>query len=557
MLKNGTSPAVFVNELNKSVSLGSLDIDSLALQSLDEIYLSDLKIKSRQAKGNPTLLKIFLAIALLILFLSSINYLNYCVSMQYAKLRVMGIKRAFGAGRSNLVRYAIVEVTLGITISLIIALFLTDIALSFSGNLFGKALNVTLNDWLAVAPYFLTILVVVILGNSIIPLYFLSRSSVNGFLTGFSGRGNRKRIWKHALLTFQLTTSTALIAVVIIIFRQLNYVKHSDPGFNREHLVRLNIPYNFPQTKALQLEIQKLPFVENTTLSSGCPGMINHKYGSNTGENSVDVNCIHVAENYLQTMGIELGEGRDFLSGDLNKSCLINQEALKQLGWESFEGNRFNNGQEGGFEVIGVIKDFKFESYHQAVEPLALLMTGADNGNVLSVRLTPGNLGEQLGHLKQAWNSFSPYDPFSFIFYDDFFQSMYVKEEKFASSITFFSLIAIVLTCMGILGQIFMICLTRVKEVGIRKINGAKIWEVLVMLNHDFIIMVGVAFVAAIPVSALVMHKWLENFTYKTSLSWWVFVLAGILSLFITLITVSLQSLKAATRNPVEALRYE
>ena len=461
MLRAGASPGDFVNELNKSSSLSSLDIDSMALQRLDDIYLSELTVKSRHAKGNPTLLRIFLAVASLILFLSSINYLNYSVSIQYAKLRDSGIKKTFGADRINLIMYAIVEVTFGIIISLFIAVFLTDLALSHSEIFFGKAMNINLQDWLAVAPFFMAVLIAVIFLNSIVPIYFLSKFTITEFLSGFSQK--RKHIWKNVFLTFQLTTSTALIAVVMIIFKQLHFVNHSDPGFNRDLLLRINIPYHFPHTNAFNLEIGKLSFVKNTTMSAGCPGMINHKYGSNTGENSFDINCIHVGDNYLNTMGIELIEGRNFLSGDLNKSCLINEEALKQFGWESYEGNRFNNGQEGGF----------------------------------------------------------------------------------------------VLTCMGILGQIFMICLTRVKEVGIRKINGAKVSEILVMLNRDFMKMVAIALIAATPVSALIMHKWLENFTYKTNLSWWVFVLAGVLALFITLITVSWQSWRAATRNPVEALRYE
>jgi putative ABC transport system permease protein len=176
---------------------------------------------------------------------------------------------------------------------------------------------------------------------------------------------------------------------------------------------------------------------------------------------------------------------------------------------------------------------------------------------VLSVRFTPGNTGYMIEQVNNAWKSISPHEPFSFIFYDDLFQSMYIKEAKLASSITFFSLIAIVLTCMGLLGQIFMTCLKRVKEIGVRRINGATISEILVMLNRDFIIIAAVAFVTATPVAAVIMHKWLENFTYKTSLNWWIFALAGLTALLITLVTVSWQSWKASTRNPVEALRYE
>jgi len=557
MVREGTVPGNFADELNKSAILESLDVDSLALQSLDEIYLSDLTIKSRHYKGNTVLLKIYLAIAALILFLSSINYLNYSVSMQYARLKGTGIKMTFGAGWKNLVSYTVVEVTLGILISLILALIITDMSLSYAESLFGKALQVRLKDLLAIAPFFLTAVVIVILINSLAPIYILSKFNISQFLSGFKGNINKKQIWKQALLTFQLTASIALIAVVITIFKQLGFVKHSDPGFNRELLLRINIPYKFQQTDALKQELGKLSFVKNTTLSSGCPGMINHKMGSNTGENSFNINCIYVGDNYLNTMGIELFEGRDFHDGDLNKACLLNEEALKQFGWESFEGKRYDIGQDGGFEVIGIIKDFKFESYHFAVEPLALLLTGAENGNVLSVKFTPGNTAHQLDQMSQIWKSLSPYETFSFVFYDDFFQSMYEKEAKLASSITFFSLIAIALTCMGILGQIYMICLTRVKEIGIRKINGAQVSEVLLMINNDFIKWIAIAFLVATPVSCFIMNKWLQNFAYKTSLSWWIFALAGALVLFITLVTTSWQSWRAATRNPVEALRYE
>jgi putative ABC transport system permease protein len=256
-------------------------------------------------------------------------------------------------------------------------------------------------------------------------------------------------------------------------------------------------------------------------------------------------------------MGMELLEGRDFLDGDLNRACIINEEALRQNGWDSLEGKRFNNAQEGGFEVIGKIKNFKFESYHSAVEPLVLLLDEIDFWNVLSVRISSGSTGLQIAQINSVWNTLSPNEPFSFIFYDDFYQSFYEKEEKLAGSITFFTIIAIALTCMGILGQIFMICLGRIKEIGIRKINGATISEVLLMLNHDFIKWFLVAFITATPISFFISQKWLGNFAYRTSLNWWIFALAGLLALLIIMVTVSWQSWRAATKNPKEALKYE
>lgn len=556
-LRKGINPVDFIYELNANDKIKSLDIDSLSLQRLDDIYLSELTVKSRHAKGNPALLKIFLAIASLILVLSSINYLNYSVSVHYARLRDTGIKKTFGAGRKELVNYALTEVTLGITIALLLAVVITDLALPYSERLFGKAIHINWSDLLAVAPVFLTVVILVIVINSLAPIYILSRFNIVESLSGFKGNINNRQIWKRILLTFQLTVSVGLIALVMIIFRQLQFVKHSDPGFERELLLRINIPYRFQQTEALRKELDNLAFVKSTTLSSGCPGMINHRMDNDFEGKSITFNCIYVGDNYLNTMGIELLQGRDFLDGDLNRSCLINEEACKQYGWENLEGKRYNNGQEGGFEIIGKIKDFKFESYHSAVEPLALLFTGAKSGNVLSVRLSPGNTGQQVDQISKVWKSVSPFEPFSYIFYDDFFQSFYAKEEKLAGSITFFTLIAIVLTCMGIFGQIFMICLARVKEIGIRKINGATISEVLIMLNRDFIFWFIISFFIASPAAWYIGNRWLTNFAYRISLDLWIFLFAGLMALLIILVTVSWQSFRAATRNPVEAMKYE
>jgi putative ABC transport system permease protein len=557
MLRDGKKAQFLAGELNKSATVKALDTDSLALQKLDDIYLSELTIKSRHAKGNPTLLKIFLGIAALILLLSSINYLNYSISMQFAKLKEIGIHKVNGAGRKEIVSYTFAEVTLGILVSLVFSAIITFLAIPYSEILFGKALHVNLNSWISVFPFFLAAVIFVIMINSLAPIFILSKFRITEFISGFKGKINSRQFGKQSMLTFQITASIDLIAVVMIIFKQLNYIKHSDLGFNREMLVRIDIPHDFRKTDAIIQETEKLPFIKSSSLSQGCPGMINNKYGSNSGEKSFDMNCIPVGDHFVETLGIGLLEGRDFLPGDINKSCLINEEALRQFGWDSFEGQKFNNGREGGYQVIGIIKDFNFESFHSSVEPLALLFDGAPYGNVLSVKLSPGNTGQQIDQIRQIWKNISPYEPMNLMFYDDFFQSMYAKEEKLASSITFFSIIAIALTCMGILGQIFLICLNRVKEIGIRKINGAKVSEILVLLNHDFMKSVTIAFFIATPIAWYAMHKWLENFAYKTSLSWWIFALAGLLTLGIALLTVSWQSWRAATRNPVEALRYE
>ncbi len=552
------NPQGFLTSLNKTIGSHALDMDSAGIQNLADMYLSTIPVKSRHAKGNPYMLKIFIVIALVILILSSINYVNYSISMQFAKMKEIGINKINGATWKNLIQYTFTEVSIGVLFSLILAVIISAIVFPYSKLIFGKEIFFSTSDLLFVAPLFLSVAIAVILINSLAPIYVLSRFNINGFLSGFRGSKNHKQFGRQMMLTFQLTVSIALICVVAIIFKQLHFVKHSDLGFNTEKLVRVDIPFKFPNTETLKHETEKLSFVKSSTISSGCPGMINHKYGTGDNDNSFSINCINVGSDYLKTMGIELVEGRDFLAGDIERACLMNEEAIKQYQWDDIQGKKLDiGGENGGYDVIGVVKDFKFESLHYLVEPLALIYTKTTGGNILSVSLEPGNTSRQMVQMQQVWKKLLPNEPFIFAFYDDQFQAMYEKEERLARSVTFFCLIAIILTCMGILGQIFLICLNRVKEIGIRKVNGARTTEVMAMLNRNFIKWVGIAFIIACPIAWYAMHKWLENFAYKTEMSWWVFAAAGGIAMFIALLTVSLHSWRAATRNPVESLRYE
>ncbi len=555
--KKAANPKGFLSNLNSIIGSQSLDIDSVGIQNIANIYLSTLPLKSRHAKGNLAMLKVFIIIALLILFLSSINYLNYSISMQFAKMKEIGINKINGAKWENLVQYSLMEVSIGVLLSLILAIIISAIAFPYSKIMFGKEIYFGVNDLIFVGPLLLCVVAAVILINSLAPIYVLSRFNITGFLSGFRGNKNQKQFARKAMLIFQLTVSIALITVVMIIFKQLHFVKHTDLGFDKERLVRIDIPYQFANSETLKQETEKLPFVKSTSISSGCPGMINWKFGVGEGEARFDINCIKVGNNYIKTMGIDLIRGRDFLTGDIDRACLMNEEAIKQYQWDDIQGKKLDIGDEGGYGVVGVVKNFKFESLHYLIEPLALIYTKTPDGNILSVSLEAGNKGQQLDQIQQIWKKLSPNEPFIFSFYDDQFQSMYEKEERLARSVTFFCLIAIVLTCMGILGHIFLICLNRVKEIGIRKVNGARTAEIMAMLNKDFVKWVTIAFILACPLAWYAMHKWLQNFAYKTELSWWIFALAGVIAMVIAVVTVSWQSYRAATRNPVESLRYE
>jgi putative ABC transport system permease protein len=554
-LHPGANAINLISNLNKKVNLAQYHIEGLGFQRFDDIYLSSLPMKDMHAKGNAKLLKIFLLIAGLVLFLSAVNYVNYMVTQQYIKFRSIGISKTNGASWRQLASFTLTEALLGISIASVISILLLFLLLPFSFTLFGKQLVLDSEIILQVSPVMLATLALFIVLISVFTLYFQSRFNIAEFMAGKRTRKG-KQAGKQILLTVQLAVSIALIAVVIGISKQLFFVKHADLGFNKELLCRIDMPGD-ANKNAFRQEIAKFPFVQETAFSEGCPGKITLRMGSNMEDNDFTVSCIIMDDNFMKTMGIEMLEGRELHQGDRNNVCLLNESAARQYGFDNIEGKRFMNGKEGGYEIVGIIKDFRISSFYNAIEPVALIYDPDHASGVLSIRLSPGNTGAYVDQLKQVWKKFLPDELMSLTFYDQQFQSMYMKEEKLVQSISFFSIVAIILTCMGILSQVIVSSLLRTKEIGIRKVNGARTAEVLKMLNMDFVKLVFVAFVIACPVSWYAIHYWLRNFASKTTLSWWVFAAAGLVTMGITLLTVSWQSWRAANRNPVEALRYE
>jgi putative ABC transport system permease protein len=268
-------------------------------------------------------------------------------------------------------------------------------------------------------------------------------------------------------------------------------------------------------------------------------------------------NCFYVDNQFIDTYSIELLSGREFMDGDLNQACYINEEAYKRFEWDNLENRKFNNGRTGGYNVIGVVRNFNVASLHKKIEPACLMFSDDIHYGTLNIRLLPGNIEEEMKILREVWESFVPGSQLNYTFLDEYFNALYHKEEQQGKAIALFTVIAFIITCLGLLGQILQISLNRTKEIGIKRVNGATIKEIIMMLNKEFMISVLIAFMAAVPVSYIIMNKWLENFTYKTSQSIWVYIISGIMIITVVLVTVSFQSWRAATRNPVEALRYE
>lgn len=541
--------------MNSAFPANKSETDSITLQPLSEIYLANNITDNKNKAGSKGLLMIFLTIAVLILLMSVINYVNFAMSKQLSTLKELGIKITTGAGPDYLRLFYLTEVTVFIIISFLLALGITAVTLPYAGMVLDSSLDL---NWLFSPTLFLLftmIVLSVILISSLAPIYIISQFDMQR-LFGKKNLVLSRQTGKKVLTVFQITTTIVLLVCLIGIQKQLNYVKTTNLGFNKEHLLKLNLPQNFNNHESLKQEISSYPFVINTSLSHGSPGSIRVGMGDKDGNDKFfSVQCIYIDTSFVKTFGVNILEGREMRSSDFETSCYINEAAYKKYGWNNLENKIFNNGREGGYKVVGVVNDFNTESLHQVISPVCLIYKKQYSS--LNIKMAPGNLQDQMSQLKSAWENSIPDEPISYTFYDVFFDSMYKKEDRQGKAIALFSIVILVITCLGFLGQIVQSCLTRIKEIGIRKVNGARISEVLVMLNKDFIKWVAVAFLIAAPVAYFTMNKWLENFAYKTNLSWWIFAFAGLLALGIALLTVSWQSWKAATRNPVEALRYE
>jgi putative ABC transport system permease protein len=373
LLREGSNAHELAVKLNRDIEHYRFAVDSIGLQPLTSIYL-DTEIKDNQnRKGNRNLIIVMIGVGILIMSLSTINYMNYNLSVQYAQLREIGIKRINGAGLRQLAGYCLTDVSIGMIISIDFALLIVALTLPYINGVFGKqlSLDVLLTPYMFAISVLAIILIIAI--NSIVPLYILSRFNVSTFFTGKRQEKGRMA-GRNLLTTFQFTVAIALLCCVFIVQKQLRYAQNADLGFSKEHLLRLSLPFNFRQQQALKQEINKLPFVINSSLSNGGPGDINHWMGNgDTTENMFYLACISVDEDYLKTMNIQLVDGRWFQGGDVGTACIMNQEAIRKFGWTDFNGQRYNNGREGGYQVVGVAKDFNTESFHKSIVPTCLL----------------------------------------------------------------------------------------------------------------------------------------------------------------------------------------
>ncbi|WP_195715270.1 ABC transporter permease [Ancylomarina sp. 16SWW S1-10-2] len=553
------------NVLSKKINanLASLKpyINEIGFLPLKDMYLYDSTIGSQTKRGNPKLLKLLVAIAIIILIIAIVNYINLSLAQQYKRNRIIGIKKSFGASNSDLFIHFIIESIIISAIAFILSIILVWIFTPVYTAVFGSPIHVS--SLLKSSVLFSILLCILIVGclSGLTPALVLSRSNPNDILKKTSAQGGNQSYFRNLLIIFQFTVSVVLIICLLIVQKQISFVKNKNPGFSEEHFICVSMPYLPKEEKAnaqsLVNELRNYPFFKSISLTNGVPGRINYTMGSGIKNKDLVIPCLIVDTAFISTFQLKIVKGRNLKPGDYGKVCMVNESFYNYFEFNNLENKKYNNYRKGGLDIIAVVNDFQYGSSHNKIEPLCIIFAENSNYYQLSIKIAANNLPSAMKIIKEKWGEIMPAYPLKYQFFDDWFDQMYEKEERFAKTIGLFALLAIAISCFGILGLAIFSSEQRTKEIGIRKVNGAKTPEIIKMLNKDFIKWVLIAFIIACPIAYYAMSKWLENFAYKTELSWWIFALAGLIAMAIALLTVSFQSYRAATRNPVDSLRSE
>ena len=536
------------------------------LQNLKDIHLYSAHMSNDiQAQNSITYVLIFSAIGLLILLIASFNYINLLTANAITRVTEIGVRKTFGASRKQVANQFISESMVVFFISLLAALLLVNLSLPIFNSLAGKELSALslLNGTIILGITGMMIVLGVLAGWY--PAFILSSYSPTKVMKSNKSMGSGFQI-KKILVGVQFTIVIVLIACSLIMLRQINFLQNKSLGFDKEYVLVANVNDYGNEAKYLTLKqaLLEQSIVKSVSTASRVPsGDLNNWGGAKLTEEAewLHLPIVHVQFDYFKTLGIKTTQGRlfsDKFKTDTTGSVILNEAAVSYLG---IQGNPI--GQKimcywpnADREIVGVINDIHFESLHDKIKPVFFIIN-QDWCSRLIVKLNSSNAGDAINILKETSQKIYPDEMFDFRFLDVRLEQLYQKDEKTFQLMAYFAFIAIFLASIGLFGMASFIMSGRIKEVGIRKVNGATVFEIIKMLNTSFIKWVAVSFVIAIPIAYYGMNKWLESFAYKTTLSWWVFALAGLISLVIVLLTVSGLTYRVARRNPVEALRYE
>jgi putative ABC transport system permease protein len=580
VINPGTDPHQVESKINtiaanytKSIS----DNDGKAefnLQPITDIHLNSHLENEAQPNGDRNAVFALIFISIVILCIAWMNFINLTLVRAVEHAKSTGMRKIAGATKKQLVAQFMTEALIINLIGILIAFFLVII---FKGW-FASISNISIipaipGKYIAV---FAAIICTGILISGLYPAFYLSAYKPMDLFKGIKTSGNNHLDLRKFLVVAQFAASIFLIAGVLTVFKQINYMKSVDLGVNiRQTLVTyspptmIGRPQRMSKLNAYKTAVRNTTGVESVTTSSAVPGKEilwkrqDIRKTEDLPNNLKSYAYTYVDDDFIPTFDLKLLAGRNFASAENEKTqnLIINEEAMKQLGFAAPEAAVSSYVLVGKTQcqIIGVLRNYHQESLREEIKPIVYFFGYQWMSDIgyYSTKVNSANLKQTIAGIEKIWEQTYPEDHFKYFFLDDQFDAQYKADQAFGRIFTLFTFLAIFIAVIGLLGLAVYSANLRVREIGVRKVNGARNFEILMMLNSNFIKWVVIAFILATPVSWYILHKWLENFAYKTELGWWIFALAGLLALGIALLTVSWQSWKAATRNPVEALRYE
>ncbi|RTL58784.1 MAG: FtsX-like permease family protein [Sphingobacteriales bacterium] len=539
---------------------------------LTDIHLHSDRRGEMGVNGNIQYVYIFSAVAVFVLLLACINFMNLSTARSSNRAKEVGIRKVLGTERKSLVNQFLTESTLTVFIATVFAIAIVWVTMSWFNDLSGKQL---LFFSLFQPQYILFLaalpLVVGLLAGGY-PAFFLSSFKPIAVLKGKINAGFKRSALRNVLVVFQFATSIILIVGTIIVYRQLNFIQTKKLGFNKEQVLIVNGTGGlWNKSEAFKEDVSKLAGVSGATFAGYLP-VSNSSRNDNTystspvmdSKNGFNMQTWIADYDYFKVMGMEMVKGRAFSKdfGTDTSALIINESLAKILGFKDPVGQKlytYFQDQSGNklvtYNIIGVVKDFHFESLRQGIGPLCFRLGKPDW--VTAFKVNTSNINDLVKNVEAKWKTYAPSMPFSYQFLDDAFDNMYRVEQRTGKLGLTLAIIAIVIACLGLFGLATYMAEQRIKEIGVRKVLGASVTNLVSMLSKDFLRLVIISTVLAVPLSWWAMNKWLQDFAYRINIGWWVFAAAGVLALLIAVLTVSSQAIKAALTNPVKSLRTE
>ncbi|MGI8951779.1 MAG: ABC transporter permease [Chitinophagaceae bacterium] len=538
----------------------------LFLQPLTDIHLHSDFTNDLSPEGDIKYVYIFGAIAIFMLIIACINFMNLSTAGASKRAREVGIRKVLGSVRSELMLQFLLESILLTIVALLLAVILVNLALPFFNSLSGKNLSFQLSDPSLLLFLLLFVLFIGFLAG-IYPAFFLSSFKPASVLKGKFSSGKKNIELRKLLVIFQFFISITLIVCTSVVYKQLDYIQNIKLGYDKNQV--LILPETWLLNKNQEVFRQQLlqdPRIEKVSVSGYIPagesdGNNFFVYPDNNSSQLVKTLRYDVDYNYIPALGMQIAAGRNFSKdfGTDSSSVILNETAAKAFGWGNNAlghtiARRENDGKINTYRVIGIVKDFHFKSLHELISPLVMVL---GNGGRMILKINTTNITGLLTDIKNKWEALTPGAPLTYSFLDDDVRHTYESEQRIGIILGIFAALAIFIGCLGLFGLVTYAAEQRTKEIGIRKVLGASVSNIVTMISKDFLKLVCIALLIATPIAWYVMNNWLQNFAYRINISWWIFFIAGLIAVLIALITISFQAIKAAIANPVKSLRME